>query len=365
MSKKMFKLACAGRGIQPSSMEKPVTDWLAEELPVDEQFRLLHETGLWDGIDRIPVDDDQLKQYLKASDQYNLPVLSGSWTYVLGKDEETLKSNLVRAREVGSKFHNLMVWAKHADGHYVTDQEVADSYLHTYDLAKPHGITISYEGHVDMWSEDFRRVTKVAEMVRSRGIPFNFCMDYSHCIFKIENEVEHAVSQMRGDKESIRKLDPFNDDSFADEWLKQNMVVWTQVRPAAPNGPLNWWAFETGPWDGLGYDRPGRSIQYPFSNPKPGEWHTDEWHAHKLATTKELVRKVIDQYLEVDDSKMEIMTIDNINLAAYGTGWKYNMFADSCLVAKFVRELYAERVAVYEAKKKAGTLDAFVNAHRA
>jgi hypothetical protein len=364
MTKKMFKLACAGRGVQPSSMEKPVTDWLAEELPVDEQFRLLHETGLWDAMDRIPVDDDQLKQYLKASEKYNLPVLSGSWTYVLGKDEETLKSNLIRAREVGSKFHNLMVWAKHADGHYVTDQEVADSYLHTYDLAEPHGLTISYEGHVDMWSEDFRRVTKVAEMVRSRGIPFNFCMDYSHCIFKIENEVEHAVSQMRGDKESIRKLDPYNDDSFADEWLNQNMVVWTQVRPAAPNGPRNWWAFETGPWDGLGFDRPGRSIQYPFSNPKPGEWHTDEWHAHKLSTTKELVRKVIDQYLAVDDSKMEIMTIDNINLAAYGTGWKYNMFADSCLVAKFVRELYAERVAVHEAKKKAGSPEAFVSAQR-
>lgn len=360
--KKMFLLACAGRGVIPSSMTAPVSD---TELPISEQLRILSESGLWDFVDRIPVDDKQLDEYLAASDRYGLPVLSGSWTYVLGQDEHVMVSNLERAHRVGSKYHNLMVWAKHADGHYVTDQEVADSYLRVYDEAQKYGIKITYEGHVDMWSEDFRRVSKVAELVRARGIPFNFCMDYSHCIFKIGNEIEHAVSQMRGDAEAIRRLDPYNPDSFADEWLNQNMVTWAQVRPAAPNGPRNWWAFETGPWDGLGYDRPGRAIQYPFSQPKPGEWHTDVWHAHALACTRELVRKVIDQYLQVSDSAMEIMTIDNINLPAYGTGWKYNMFADSCLVAKFVRELYAERAAVFEARKAAASAADFVAQYRA
>lgn len=359
--KKMFLMGCAGRGVIPSSMQKPVSD---EELPVMEQFRLQKEAGLWDFVDRIPPDDESLKEYVAASEKYGIPVLTGSWTYVLGKDEAVIRSNIDRAKHAGSKYHNLMIWAKHADGHYVTNDEVVESYLRTYDYAQGKGITISFESHVDMWSEDFRRVSRVAEMVRQRGIPYNHCMDYSHNIFKIGNEVEHAVSQMRGDREAIRKLDPFNDDSYADEWLNQNMVVWTQVRPAAPNGPLNWWAGETGPWDGLGYDRPGRSIQYPFSQPKPGEWHTEEWHAHKLACTKELVRKVIDHYLDTPESAMAVMTIDNINLPAYGTGWKYNMFADSCLVAKFVRELYAERVAVHEARKKAGSPSAFVAQYR-
>lgn len=359
--KKMFLMGCAGRGVIPSSKENPVSE---NELPVMEQFRLQKESGLWDFVDRIPPDDKSLDDYVKASVKYDLPVLTGSWTYVLGKDEQVIKDNIDRAKLAGSKYHNLMIWAKHADGHYVTNEEVVESYLRTYDYAQSKGIAISYESHVDMWSEDFRRVTPVADLVRKRGIPYNHCMDYSHNIFKIENEIEHAVSQMRGDREAIRKLDPFVDDSYADEWLKQNMVIWTQVRPAAPNGPRNWWAGESGPWDGLGYDRPGRSIQYPFSQPKPGEWHTDEWHAHKLACTKELVRKVIDHYLETPDSEMAVMTIDNINLPAYGTGWKYNMYNDSCLVAKFVRELYAERVAVFEAKKKAGTAQAFVQMHR-
>jgi hypothetical protein len=359
--KKMFLMGCAGRGVIPSSMKEPVTE---KEPSIMEQFRLQKEAGIWDFVDRIPWDDKVLPEFVAASEKYNLPVLSGSWTYVLGRDEHVIEENIDRAKLAGSKYHNLMIWAKHADGHIVTNDEVVESYLRTYEYGESKGITVSYESHVDMWSEDFRRVTQVAEQVRKRGIPFNHCMDYSHNIFKIENEVEQAVAQIRGDKKAIYQLDPFNDDSFADEWLKQNMVIWTQVRPAAPNGPRNWWAGEGGPFENLGYDRPGRSIQYPFSRPKQGEWHTEDWHAHKLACTKELVRKVIDNYLETPDSKMAIMTIDNINLPAYGTGWKYNMFLDSCLVGKFVRELYAERVAVHEAKQKAGSHQTFVSQHR-
>ncbi|PZP94815.1 MAG: hypothetical protein DI587_24935 [Variovorax paradoxus] len=359
--KKMFLLGCAGRGVIPSSKQHPVSE---TELPVMEQFRIQKEAGLWDFVDRIPPDEASLKEYVAASEKYELPVLTGSWTYVLGQDEDVIVSNIDRAKRAGSKFHNLMVWAKHKDGHYVTNEEVVDCYLRTYDYGKKNGIEISFESHVDMWSEDFRRVSVVAEQVRKRGVPYNHCMDYSHNIFKIENEIEHAVSQIRGDAEAIRKLDPFNDDSYADEWLNQDMVIWAQVRPAAPNGPRNWWAGESGPFEGLGYDRPGRSIQYPFSKPEPGEWHTAEWHAHKLACTKELVRKVIDHYLQSSETTMQVMTIDNINLPAYGTGWKYNMYNDSCLVAKFVRELYAERVAVHEAKQKAASMKAFIDQHR-
>lgn len=359
--KKMFLMGCAGRGVMPSSAASPVSE---TELPIMEQARLQKEAGVWDFIDRIPADDQQLDDYLKASEKYGLPILSGCWSYVLGRDEPVIKANLDRAKKAGSKYHGLMIVAKHAKGHIVTDDEVVESYLNTYEYADKLGITITYESHVDMWSEDFRRVAKVAAKVMRAGVSYNHCMDYSHNIFKIENECEQAVSQLRGDPEAIRKLDPFFDDSYVDDWLGHNWVVWTQVRPAAPNGPPNWWAGEPGLRDGWGYPRPGRSIQYPFGRPKPGEWPQEEWHAHKLACTREVVRKVIDSYLAAPESKMQLMTIDNINLPAYGGGWKYNMFADSCLVAKFVRELYAERTAVFEAKRRAGSPEAFVAQHR-
>ncbi|MGQ7934190.1 sugar phosphate isomerase/epimerase family protein [Paraburkholderia sp. D1E] len=358
--KKMFPLACAGRGIQPSSMTHPVSE---QELPVMEQFRLVAESGLWDFFDRIP-EESNLHEYQRAIDTYQIPVLSGSWTYQLGHDEPVIEANLRRAKRVGSKYHNLMVWARHHDGRMVTNAEVIDSYLRTFELADSLGLSITYEVHVDMWSEAFPRIEEVADAIEARGVPFQFCMDYSHCIFKIENEVEQAVSGIRSDPDSVRRLDPFNADSFCDRWLARNMVWWTQVRPVAPNGPRNWWAYESGPFDGMGCERPGRGIQYPFEHPAPGEWHTETWHAHKLACTMEVVRKVIDQYLRHEASSMRIMTIDNINLSAYGVGWKYNMFADSCAVARAVRALYAERAAVLDAEQQAGSRQHLIDSYR-
>ena len=358
--KKMFKLGCAGLGIQASSKENPVS---LTELPILEQFKLVKEAEVFDFIDRIPNDHQELDEYIKGSQLYNLPVLSGSGLYTLGLDDHLINQNIDLTAEVGGRYHNFMIWAKHKDRHYVTNEEVAECYLKAYEHAEKAGVIITFENHVDMWSEDYRRVAQVADLVESRGVKFNVAIDYSHCIFKIENEVEHAVSQMRGDNEAIAKLDPFNDDSYADDWLNRNLVHWAQMRPATPNGPLNWWGFETGPWDAKGIDRPGRSIQYPFHRPAEGEWHTDMWHAHKLACTKEVTRKVIDAYLQNDDTNISLMTVDNINLNAYGLGWKYNMFADSCAYASYIRELYAERAAVHEARRSMSTAE-FINQYR-
>lgn len=347
--KKMFPLGCAGLGIQKSSRTQPVS---LNEPTIIEQFEILKEAEIWDFLDRIPLENAQIDSYIKGSQKTNIPIYSGCGLYVLGKDEELFKQNIQISAAVGAKYHNMMVWAKHADGHYITNQEVADAYVKFYAYAQNYGVNITFENHVDMWSEDYRRVIQVADIVESEGVPFEFAMDYSHCIFKIENDIELAVSQMKEDKDAIRKLDPFNSDSYADDWLNRNLITWSQVRPAVPNNPVNWWAFETGPYEGLGNNRPGRGIQYPFNQPDKDEWHTDFWHAYKLAPSKEVIRKVIDSYICKPDSKIKIMTVDNINLESYGLNWKYNMFQDSCSVAKYIRELYEERIAIFEANEK-------------
>ena len=67
--------------------------------------------------------------------------------------------------------HNIMIFTEHADGHVVTDQEIIDCYLETYDAAMSQGVEPAFELHVNMWSEDFRRVTPVALAVQDRGVP--------------------------------------------------------------------------------------------------------------------------------------------------------------------------------------------------
>ncbi|SEL76455.1 TIM barrel protein [Acinetobacter sp. DSM 11652] len=357
--KKMFPLGCAGLGIQASSFEHPVS---LEEPSIMEKFDLLAESSVWDFIDHIPTHREMIDDYIKGSQKYNIPVYSGYGCYIWGEHEKIFKENIELSCAVGAKYHNIMLAAKDSKFNYLNDQQVADAYLYFYEYAQSKGITITFENHVDNWSEDYRRIEKVAALVNHQGIPFKMAMDYSHCIFKIENPIESYIS-FQHDQEAIRKLDPFNCDSFADDWLNQNLVHWGQIRPAVPNGPLNTWSQEYSPWEGHGLNRPGRGIQYPFRQPPKNACPHDEWHAYKLSCTQEVIRKMIDHYLDHEDTNIEIMTVDNINLWSYGLGWKYNMFADSCDIARYIRQIYAERASIHYAKKGLSSED-FINQYR-
>jgi len=334
--RKPIKLGCAGRGVQNSSPSNPVS---LQELPIDTQFRMVVESGVFDFFDRLPLDD-KVDDYVKAVEKYNFPVWGSAWTYRIGAsgDEnplQVLEHHLRNCKTCGVRWHNMMVLTHHAQGHVVTDEEIIDLYLRAFELGEKYGIGIGFEVHILMWSEDFRRVTPIAEKIRARGVPFNFVMDYSHCIFKIANPKEQDISGIREDVAAGRVvLDPFEPGNLADEWLGMNMVWWQQNRPAVPNGPLNRWA--TGE-DG----QPGRGVQYPFVRPNPGEWY-DEWHAWMLEPTKEVIRKTLRYHLTHADSPLELMTVDYINLPDYGLGVGYNTFESSVAVGKFIRQTQAE-----------------------
>ncbi len=72
-----FRIGCNGRGAQQSSLQRPVA---LEEASIDEQFRLVKEAGVFDYFDRLP-SAENLDEYRKAIDKYDLPVLTASWFY--------------------------------------------------------------------------------------------------------------------------------------------------------------------------------------------------------------------------------------------------------------------------------------------
>ena len=55
-------IGCNGRGAQASSIDRPIS---LEEASIDEQFRLVKETGVFDYFDRIPLRED-FDTYVKA-----------------------------------------------------------------------------------------------------------------------------------------------------------------------------------------------------------------------------------------------------------------------------------------------------------
>lgn len=139
-------IGCNGRGAQASSIDHPVS---LEEPSVDEQFRLVKQTGVFDYFDRIPLRDS-FEEYRRAIVRHDLPIHTASWFYRLGADEALISDNLRISAEIGADMHNMMIFTHHARGHVVTDQELIDCYLKCYDEGMTLGVEPTFELHVNM-----------------------------------------------------------------------------------------------------------------------------------------------------------------------------------------------------------------------
>ncbi|NYE26184.1 xylose isomerase [Pigmentiphaga litoralis] len=339
-------IGCNGRGVQDSSIASPVS---MAEPSIEEQFRLVKRAGVFDCFDRLPLPD-QVDTFLACMDTYGLPVHTTSWFYEMGTDDHKYADNLRLSARVGASTHNVMVYARHADGRVVTNDEIVDCYLRVYDEGTKQGVEPSFELHTNMWSEDPRRVTPVAEAVMRRGVPFNFTLDYSHVLYKIGNDEELDVAGMREDVHAGRVvLDPFEPGNLVDEWLALGIVRWMQVRAAVPNGPRNVWARHDPDAQVAALPRypslpvkrgdPGRGILYPFLKPAPGEWHAP-WNAYLLEPTKEVVRKVLAHHHRTPSSQLRFITTEMITLPDYALNAKFSLIGQNAAIARFIRETW-------------------------
>ncbi|RYF82763.1 MAG: xylose isomerase [Comamonadaceae bacterium] len=338
-------IGCNGRGAQASSLTQPVS---LTEASVEEQFRLVREAGAFDCFDRLP-GASELPTYLRCIAEHDLPVHTASWFYALGRDDALLPQKLKLAAEVGAKTHNIMLYWHDGQGRPIRDDEVVDFYLRAWDLGLAHGVEPALEYHVNMWSEDPRRIARVADAVQRRGIPFWLTLDYSHAIFKIGNAQELAICGLADDASAV--LDPFAPGNFVDQWLSLGIVRWLQVRCVAPNGPRNAWSIQD-PTNGVAAvpehsifpyraGQPGRGILYPFTKPAPGEWHS-AWDESATAMTREVVRKVLSHHHAHADSPLRWITTEMINLPDYAHNARFSLIGQNAALARFVRQSWQQ-----------------------
>jgi len=322
-------IGCNGRGVMHTA-----------EVSIEEQFAMVRESGAFDYFDRLPLPD-QVDEYLRCSEKYGLPLHTASWFYALGRDEELLRQNMEIAARVGAKFHNIMLFTHHVDGHLLTDEEIVDTYLRVWEQGERLGVQPTYELHVNMWTEHFLRVEPIVEQVRARGVPFNYTLDYSHVNFKIGDKHEQEISRVReigagGDV----VLDPFEAGSLCERWLEMEIVCWAQLRCVAPSGPKNIWAVDE--------QGPGRAIQYPMFRPAPGEFHS-EWHAYLTEPSREAIRHVLRHHLESSASPLRFITTEMINLKDYGMNARYSLFEHNVACARWIRAQWEQYKAMHGA----------------
>ncbi|WP_075257377.1 xylose isomerase [Herbaspirillum camelliae] len=325
-----FSLGCNGRG---------VVHLEGTPISVDEQFSMIKSSGVYDHFDRMPQPGEE-KEYIRAANKYGIPLRTGLWWYVSGRDEDLLEKNLRISKEAGTEFHDVMLHLCNAQGKIVSDDEIVAFYRHAYDLGARIGIEIGFENHIYMWSEDPRRITPIGQRLAREGLPFKFVLDHSHVLIKVDNVEEQDIIGIRNDVESGKLvIDPYEQGNVIDEWIENNWVHWLQVRPVSPNGPKNIWAIKNpNEYIGGAYGRP---CQYPFTKPRPGEWHS-QWHAYRLEPCKEVVRKMFKHHHLNRRSPLRYITTDMIDMADYGENAKYSLFDQNVAIAEWIRSTWDE-----------------------
>ena len=284
-------------------------------------------------VDQTP-PPGEVENYRAASERHGCRS-APEGSYRLGRDDDLLHWHLRVGSDLGALVHNVQVFTHHADGHMVSDEEIADCYLRAFDVGQRGGVTPCFEIHVNMWSERFSRVIAVGELVERRGIPFNLTLDHSHVIFKIDNPREQAIQDLHADLASGRTiLDPANARCVIYEWIQRNWIRHAHARATVPANPVNVWASRP---DGS----PGRGIQYPFIEPAAGEWHSP-WQESKLEPWKHALRKLLAYHAVNPESPLDQTTMEFIPFSDYGGGAHYSIFANNVACATWVREAWAE-----------------------
>ena len=302
-------------------------------LSLDEKFRWVKNSGVYDYYDKTPATLAEEDDYLAVSEKYQLPILAGGWFYVVGRDEYLLKQNLQLGARLGSTVHNTQILLNHADGHPLTDEDVANIYCDASEWGEECSCVPTFEVHINMWSEDFQRISKVADIVESRGIAFRMSLDHSHVIFKIDNPSEQAIFNTRGAIESgVLVLDPSMPNNICTEWIERGFVHHAHARAAVPNNPKNNLAHHP---DG----RVGRGVQYPFIQPAEGQY-IEPWDVSKLKPWKSVIETLFDFHASNADSPLGQISTEFIPNTDYGEGNGYSLFDNSVACAKWMRSVW-------------------------
>jgi hypothetical protein len=298
---------------------------------------MVRDCGLFDYVEKTP-SDEEFAAFATASEKTGVPIRCGGWYYTLKRDEPLLQKHLHQAETLGTKLQNVQVLTHDATGRPISDQEVADFYQRAAEWGDRAGVKIAFEVHVNMWSEDFRRVSRVARLVEDAGLAFRLTLDHSHVIFKIDHPDEQERGGIREDVESGRlELDPFKPESVTQHWIASNWVAHAHARPVIPNNPRNWgYADQDG--------NPGRGIQYPIKEPGPGEFDED-WRGDRLEPWKEVVRQLFRWHTQNADSPLGQVTTEYIPSPDYGAGCRYSLFDQSQACASWLRQQWEAAVA--------------------
>jgi hypothetical protein len=294
-------------------------------------------SGAFDYIEKNIDPTEDFAPYFPWVEQYGVPIRVFGGIFCAHQDEHRMRWGLRTGAQLGARLFNMQLYARRADGHPLTDREVADFFLEAMEHGTQSGCLPSLEVHVDMWSERFERIESVANLLAQSHVDIALTLDHSHLIFKIDNPEELARSGVDAGHDGGRSLlAPNNPQAFYTQWLRAGWVVHAHTRSVATGVPGN-------PRGKRTRHIQGRAIQYPFIAPGAGSFHSD-WKAERLQDWKTAVRELLLhmrlQPLHRTRAPQHI-SCEFIPFADYGGGARYSIWDNNLACAAWLREEWA------------------------
>lgn len=310
-----------------------VHDGLATPKPAT-RFAWVRHSGAFDYIEKNIDPTEDFGPYFALVERYQLPIRVFGGIFCAGIDEPRMRWGLATGGRLGARVFNMQLYARHADGHALSDAEVVRFYCEAMEHGTRAGCLPSLEVHVDMWSEDFRRVERVGELLAQANVPLRLTLDHSHLIFKIGHAAELALSGLGDASDGARELlAPDGAATLYRQWLQEGWVVHAHTRSVAPGVPHN---------AAMNRRRgqPGRAIQYPLVEPPPGTFHA-EWHAERLEPWKHAVRDLLRWMRAHPDRAPQQVSCEFIPFPDYGGGARYSIWDNNVACARWLRAEWA------------------------
>lgn len=291
----------------------------------------IRDAGVFDYVEKNIDPTEDFAPYFDWVEEYGVPIGVFGGIFCAGRDEARMRWGLRTGGQLGARLFNMQLFARHADGRPLTDQQVADWFLHAMDHGTAAACLPAMEVHVDMWNEQFHRVEAVAELLARSHVALRLTLDHSHLVFKIDHPDELAISGLQDAADGGRALlAPGDRATLYSHWLAQGWVVHAHTRSVAPGVPYN--AAMRRP-DG----RPGRAIQYPFVEPEPGSFHRS-WREDELGVWKSAVRDLL-AWMRAQPAKAPgQISCEFIPFPDYGGGGRYDIWGNNIACARWLRE---------------------------
>lgn len=300
------------------------------------RLRWAREAGVFDYIEKNIDPREDFAPYRDWTAEYGIPIGVFGGIFCAGRDEALMHWGLRTGGELGARLFNMQLFARHTDGHTLSDREVADWFLDAMEHGTAAGCLPTMEVHVDMWNERFRRVEAVGELLARANVPLRLTLDHSHLVFKIDTLEEVAASGLQDATDGGRALlAPCQASTLYRQWLARGWVVHAHTRSVAPGIPGNA-AMQRS--DG----RPGRAIQYPFIEPAPGTFHRD-WDAQALTTWKTAVVELLDWMKTHPAHAPQQISCEFIPFPDYGGGGRYDIWQNNIACARWLQEEWQRR----------------------